>query len=63
MLFKKMEYDFSKICLAVWDNSFLNLSPYVGKFGSGCKIKWTLRHALFECVKIADLLKSKSALL
>lgn len=55
MLFKKMESDFSKICLVVCDNSFLNLSPYVGKFGSGCKIKWTLRHNLFECVKTSDL--------
>lgn len=57
-----MESDFSKTCFAVRDNSFLNLSPYVGKFGSGCKIKWTLRQDLFECVKVPDSRKSKSAL-
>lgn len=56
-----MEPDFCKTCQAVWDSSFF--CPYVGKFGSGYKIKWTLRQDLLECVKVSDLLKSKSALL
>lgn len=54
-----MESDFCKTCQAVWDNNFLNLGLYVGKFGSGCKIKWTLMQDLFECVQVPDLQKAK----
>lgn len=53
--FRRWNLIFVKPTWQCGDNCFLNLSPYVGKFGSGCKIKWISRQDLFECVQVPDL--------